>query len=70
MPDEPETEIEKAKKQGDLKKRAAAYIKGRIEDLERSMASNYAKGFFVLAAQDARRLASNMEVLADINPGE
>jgi hypothetical protein len=62
-----ETQIDKQKRaQGD-KKQAVAYLKHRVEELERSMAQNYAKGSFTLAAHDARRLSATMDVLGDID---
>lgn len=66
-PKEEETQIDKQKRAVGDKKHAVAYLKHRVEDLERAMAQNYAKGNFTIAAHDARKLASTMDVLGDID---
>ena len=62
-----ETQIDKQKKALENKKRAIIYLKSRVEELERAMALNYAKGHFTLASHDAKRLAATMDVLGDID---
>lgn len=62
-----ETQIDKQKRALEGKKHAVTYLKHRVEDLERSMAQNYAKGNFTLAAHDAKRISATMDVLGDID---
>ena len=61
------TQIDKQKRAEEDQKHAISYLKRRVEELERSMAKNYVKGYFALAAQDAKMLAVTMEVLGDID---
>jgi hypothetical protein len=66
-PKKEDSQIDKQKRTQDDKKRAVSYLKFRVEELERSMAVNYAKGNFTLAAHDGRRLSATLDVLGDID---
>lgn len=66
-PEEEEGQVSKQKKIQDDKKRSVSYLKGLVEELDRSMAKNFAKGLYGLAAHDAKRMASLLEVLSEID---
>jgi hypothetical protein len=61
------SEIDRAKKVQEDKKKAVAYLKVRVEELDRVMAQNFTKGNFTLAAHDARKLSAILDSLADID---
>lgn len=65
-----ESEIEKAKKAESNRKAALAHCKARVEELNKQFAENYTKGNLTLAAQDARKMAAMMDMLADMLLGE
>lgn len=67
MSEEKEGQITKEKKLLDDKKRAQSYLKSKVEELDHSLAQNFAKGNFTIAAHDARRMAVILDVLGDID---
>lgn len=67
MSQEEESQIAKQKKVQDDKKRAVSYLKGLIEDLDCSLAKNFSKGNYSLAAHDAKRMSSLLAVLSEID---
>jgi len=67
MSEEKESQIDKAKKLTADKKAAQSYLKSKVEELDRSLAQNYAKGNFTIAAHDARRMAAMLDVLGDVD---
>lgn len=66
-PEEEDGQISKQKKGQEDKKRSVSYLKTLVEDLDRTLARNFAKGNYALAAHDARRMAAMLEVLGDID---
>lgn len=64
---EEEAQITKQKRVQEDKKRTVSYLKSQVEELDRSMARNFAKGNFALAGHDARRMASILETLVEID---
>lgn len=62
-----ESKIQSAEKLKEDKKSAVAYLKARAEDLDASMAKNFAMRSYSLAAHDAKQLAAVMEVLGQID---
>ena len=66
-PEEEDGQISKQKKVQEDKKRSIAYLKNLVEDLDRSLAKNFAKSNYAIAAHDARRMAAMLDVLGDID---
>jgi hypothetical protein len=62
-----ESKIDAAEKMKSHKKSAVAYLKDRAQDLDASLARNFASGHYSIAAQDAKQLAAVMEVLGQID---
>lgn len=62
-----DSQISKQKKLSDGKKAAQAYLKARVEELDRSMARNFSLGNFTLAAHDGRRLSAILDVLGEMD---
>lgn len=60
-------QIIKAKRMQGDKKRTVSYLKSRVEEFDRAMAQNFAKGNFALAGHDARRMAAILDVLGEID---
>ena len=67
MSEEKESQVDKAKKLAGEKKAAQAYMKSRVEDLDRSMAQHFAKGSFMLAGHDAKKMAELLYLLGEID---
>lgn len=65
--EEEDGQITKQKKIQEDKKRTVAYLKVRVEELDRAMAVNFAKGNFTLAAHDSKRMSDILYVLGDID---
>lgn len=65
--EEEDGQITKQKKVQEDKKRTVAYLKLRVEELDRAMAQNFAKGNFTLAAHDGRKMSAILDVLGDID---
>jgi hypothetical protein len=65
--EEEDGQIARQKKVQEDKKRSVSYLKLLVEDLDRALAKNFAKGNYALAAHDARRMASLLDVLGDID---
>jgi len=62
-----ESKIQSAEKQKEDKKGAVAYLKARAEELDASLAKNFAAKSYSLAAHDAKQLSAVMEVLGQID---
>lgn len=67
MSEEEEGQIAKQKKLQEDKKRTVSYLKALIEETDLVFAKNFAKGNFSLAAHDARKIASMLDVLSNID---
>lgn len=65
--DKDESEVAKQKKLLDDKKRTVAYLKSRVEEHDRVMAQNFAKGSYALAARDAKGMMVALEMLSEID---
>lgn len=62
-----EGEIEKARKQKEAMKHVVGYLKFAIEESDKKMARNFAKGSFALATADARETLRLLEVLGGLD---
>lgn len=62
-----ESEVGKQKKLLEDKKRTVAYLKSRVEEHDRVMAQNFAKGSYALAARDAKSMMVALEMLSEID---
>jgi hypothetical protein len=62
-----ESKIQSAEKLKEDKKGTVAYLKARAEELDASMAKNFASKSYSLASHDAKQLAAVLEVLGQID---
>lgn len=62
-----ESKIDLAKKMQEGKKPAIAYLKAKVEDHDRILGQNFAKGNYALAAHDARSMAALLDVLGQLS---
>ncbi len=67
MSESEEGQVARQKKLLEDRKKTMSYLKDQVETLDRSMARNFAQGNFALASQDARKMASILEVLGDLD---
>jgi hypothetical protein len=65
MSEEIEGRMEREKKLVADRKAIQAYLRSRIEELDRSLAKHFAKGNFIWAAHDAKKMAELLYLLGE-----